>query len=47
VVPFWSTIVPVVVMPVLCGVTVSLPPDAQYEYVELSWVIVMALLAVV
>ena len=31
----------------LCGVSVSLLPATQYEYIVLSWVILMALLAVV
>jgi hypothetical protein len=38
---------PVRVAPVLCGVMVSLLPDTQYEYIELSWAIVIALAAVV
>jgi hypothetical protein len=46
-VPFWSTIVPDTVKPLICGVKVSLLAATQYEYFESSWVIVMALLALV
>ena len=46
-VPFWSTIVPVMLGLVLCGVTVSLLPATQYEYLVLSWVMVIVLDAVV
>src|SRR3569832_1567010 len=45
--PFCSTMVPVIVGLLLCGVSVSLPPATQYAYCVLSCVMVMALLAVV
>ena len=36
---FWSTTVPAMATPVLCGVMVNVFPEAQYEYFKVSSVV--------